>query len=298
MRIISKYGKDEIAFVYVADINGKIIEFVESVQPPIPREEKWVIIVSTLFGCPVKCPICDAGGNYKGRLSRNEIFAQIEFIIKQRYNGMKIPVERFKIQFSRIGEPSFNRNVLSVIDEIKDIIEAQNIIPSISTIAPVGTENFFKQLLDIKKKKFNKDFQLQFSIHSTDKKARDYLIPVKKWDFERIKEYGEEFYNGGKKITLNFALSQFPIDAREMIKYFSPEIFIIKITPVNPTYNATRNNFNILLPSNYDERIISLKEEGYEVILSIGELEENNIGSNCGQFAYKYKEFYNGNGIK
>ena len=51
MRIIAKTGKENIAMVYIAEMdNGKLIEFVESVQPPIPREKKWVLIVSTLYG--------------------------------------------------------------------------------------------------------------------------------------------------------------------------------------------------------------------------------------------------------
>ena len=33
-------------------------------------------------------------------------------------------------------------------------------------------------------------FQLQFSIHSTDRLERDRLIPIKKWDFSKISEYG------------------------------------------------------------------------------------------------------------
>ena len=36
------------------------------------------------------------------------------------------------------------------------------------------------------------------------------------------------------------------------------------------------------------EIINALREVGYEVILSIGELEENNIGSNCGQYITNY----------
>ena len=43
MKIIAKTGKENIAMVYIAEMdNGKHIEFVESVQPPIPREKKWV----------------------------------------------------------------------------------------------------------------------------------------------------------------------------------------------------------------------------------------------------------------
>ena len=71
MRIIGKTGREDIALVYLAETKeGKLVEFVESVQPPIPRDEKWVLIVSTLYGCPVGCLFCDAGGWYDGKLSK------------------------------------------------------------------------------------------------------------------------------------------------------------------------------------------------------------------------------------
>ena len=34
----------------------------------------------------------------------------------------------------------------------------------------------------------------------------------------------------------------------------------------------------------------SLTDAGYDVIVSIGEVEENEIGSNCGQYVLKYME--------
>ncbi len=51
MKITAKAGKEDIATVFIAEMdNGKLVEFVESVQPPIPREKKWVLIVSILYG--------------------------------------------------------------------------------------------------------------------------------------------------------------------------------------------------------------------------------------------------------
>jgi 23S rRNA (adenine2503-C2)-methyltransferase len=65
MRVLVSTGREDIAVVYVAELEpGKQVEFVESLQPPLPREKKWVLIVSTLFGCPVQCLMCDAGGRY------------------------------------------------------------------------------------------------------------------------------------------------------------------------------------------------------------------------------------------
>ncbi len=295
MKIFAKTGRKDLATIYAAEFrNGEKAEFVESVQPPIPQEKKWVLIISSLFGCCVNCLFCDAGGNYKGKLSKDELFAQIDFLVKNRYPDRKIPVEKFKIQFARMGEPAFNMNVLDVLSEFHNFYEAPGFIPSISTIAPAGVNNFFENLLIIKEKIYKEKFQLQFSIHTTDQKYRDKLIPVKKWDFKAISDYGQDFYKKNqRKITLNFALADnMLIDPFILKKYFSPDIFLIKITPLNPTYNAVKNNFTSdkLLAGERNILLSEIKQAGYDVILSVGELEENQIGSNCGQYLNNYEK--------
>lgn len=288
LKIIAKAGNENLAVVYVAEINGKKIEFVESLQPPIPREKKWVIIISSLFGCPVECKFCDAGGKYTGKLSKEELLAQIDFLVKNRFKSKEPESEKFKIQFARIGEPAFNKNVLEVLKELTNLYENTTIMPSISTIAPFGCDEFFEELINIKNNFYKENFQLQFSIHNTNEEIRNRLIPTSKWSFEQIKDYGTRFYrNGERKITLNFALKdENAIDKNVLTKYFDPEIFLIKITPINPTYKAFDNNlFSTLNTEQLNNGLVKdLKNAGYQVILSVGELEENNIGSNCGQY--------------
>ena len=293
IKIIAKTGNEDIAMVYIAEMeNGKLIEFVESVQPPIPREKKWVLIVSTLYGCPVGCRFCDAGEYYHGKLSKNEIISQIDYLILNRFPDRKVPVQKFKIQFARMGEPAFNQNILDVLEELPKLYDAPGLLPTISTIAPKGTDRFFERLLEIKEKTYKKRFQLQFSIHTTDTKLRDWLIPVEKWDMEKISRYGELFYRKGeRKITLNFALADgMPVNPDVLLHHFTIDKFLIKITPVNPTYQANKNKISShILPDKDKYKIIErLKKVGYEVILSIGELEENFIGSNCGQYITNY----------
>ncbi|MFC2092277.1 radical SAM protein [Bacteroidota bacterium] len=294
MRIIAKAGKEDLAIVYIAETNnGNLIEFVESLQPPILREKKWVLIVSTLFGCPVACRFCDAGSYYKGKLSVDEIISQIDFLVKQRFPNRTIPVEKFKIQFARLGEPSFNQNVLGVLEKLPNLYEAPGLLPSLSTVAPCGTDIFFERLLEIKKSKYPLRFQFQFSFHSTEENKRDWLIPIKKWDFKKMAEYGNKFFNkGGSKISLNFALSEHSlIEPGVLLQYFNPEIFLIKLTPVNPTYNSIKNNISSIIPQQEGSELVgSLQTVGYEVIVSIGEFEENYIGSNCGQFITTYNK--------
>lgn len=104
----------------------------------------------------------------------------------------------------------------------------------------------------------------------------------------------ERFYRkGDRKITLNFALAkEMPVEPGVLLRYFDPCKFLIKITPVNPTYQVMKNGLSSYLDSfcgRKDYQVIDkLNSSGYEVILSIGELEENQIGSNCGQHLLKH----------
>ncbi|MFQ6031821.1 MAG: radical SAM protein, partial [Candidatus Zixiibacteriota bacterium] len=169
---------------------------------------------------------------------------------------------------------------------------APGLMPSLSTVAPFGAERFFERLLEIKEKIYKERFQLQFSVHTTDIKLRDWLIPVEKWNLEKIAQYGESFYREGeRKITLNFALgNRMPVNPNLLLHHFAPDKFLIKITPVNPTFRASENKISSQIMPNKEkyEIIDALREVGYEVILSIGELAENDIGSNCGQYITNY----------
>ncbi len=296
MKILSEIGREGIAFVYVAELSGgRKIEFVESLQPPLPREEKWVLLISSLFGCPVGCAMCDAGGSYQGRLTKSEIFAQIDYLVKKRFPDLRIPSKKFKIQFARMGEPAFNPEVLEVLEELPFRYDAPGLLPSLSTVAPEGSDGFFEDLLRIRRRHYSR-FQLQFSIHTTDLELRDQLVPIAKWDFQRIAAYGERFYqDGDRKITLNFALVQgAPVDARLLLEHFSPERFMIKITPLNPTHRALSSGLSTYIDPFCEGKdypvVRNLREAGFDVLVSIGEVEENLIGSNCGQYVLYHLE--------
>jgi 23S rRNA (adenine2503-C2)-methyltransferase len=291
LRIVASTGREDVAVAYVAETSGgRLVEFTEAVQPPIPRDEKWVLIVSSLYGCPVRCAICDAGGSYRGRMTAAEILEQIDFLVDRRYPDRRIPSAKFKIQFARVGEPSLNPAVLDVLNELPRRYDAPGLMPSVSSVAPAGCGPFFEQLKKIKDRLYaGGRFQLQFSIHTTDEAMRDRLIPAPKWGLDRIAQCGAAFRSeGDRKVTLNFALARgTPIDPDVMLRWFDPEDFIVKITPVNPTHRAVRNGIVSHVDPGREEaarEIERLRSAGYDVLLSIGELEENRIGSNCGQY--------------
>ncbi|MDI6725669.1 MAG: hypothetical protein QMD32_01805 [Smithellaceae bacterium] len=292
MKLIGHTGRDEVAMVYLAELGeGRLIEFVESVQPPLAREKKWVLMVSTLFGCPVQCLMCDAGSFYRGKLTAEEMLAQIDFLVDKRFPGRVISSDNFKIQFARMGEPALNPAVLDVLKVLPDRYQAPGLMPSFSTIAPIGCGDFFEELIRIKDTLYPAGrFQFQFSVHTTDETLRDRLIPAKKWNFQEMAEFGDRFYQAGdRKITLNFSLAKgVPVDPALLLRFFNPKRYLIKITPVNPTYKASNSGLiSYIDPFDLDRdyRVVrELEEANYQVIVSVGEREENRIGSNCGQY--------------
>ena len=298
MKVFAMTSNPDLATVYMADMGDeRMIEFVEACQPPYGRAEHWILMVSTLFGCPVKCQMCDAGGQYRGKPTAEEILKQIDYMVDEWFPGRRIPARKFKIQFARMGEPAFNLAVLDALEALPGRYDAPGLMPSISTIAPHSTDAFFERLIEVKNRLYSDGgFQFQFSIHTTDVELRDRMIPVRKWSFAEMAAYGERFYRGGdRKITLNFALADGnPADPNVLLRYFDPARYFIKITPVNPTGHAVQNglasHIDPYRPETAESLAQCMREAGYQTLVSIGEAEENKVGSNCGQYVLNYLE--------
>jgi len=282
MKILSEHGNDELAKVYIAELeDGHMIEFVESIQPPRTRDEKWVNIISTSVGCPVGCKMCDAGGRFERSLAAGEMHAQIEHLANVKFPGGKVTSAMWKIQLARMGEPTLNPAVLEFLSQLSEKGH-ENLVISLSTIGPSNSAPFIQELKKIKDAAFPGRFQLQFSIHSTDDGCRQRLIPARCLALPEIAALGRQFRGqGDKKITLNFVVMK-------VARLFDGDNFLIKLTPLNPTYRARYHKilpgFDPEKPETIQKLISDFEAKGFEVILSIGELEENQIGSNCGQY--------------
>ena len=292
MQVIEERGCPDLATVFIARLgDGELIEFVESVQPPVHREEKLVFILSTLKGCPVSCVMCDAGIRYGGMLSTDEMMSQIEYLVDRNFPDHVIPVRKLKIQFARMGDPAFNTSVITVLERLPGMFDAPGLMPCISTIAPSGTDTFFEKLTRVKNRFYSGGrFQMQFSLHTSCERARRSLIPAATWSYKRMSEWGNEFYTpGDRKIALNFApVEGYPLDPSVIASTFSTDVFMVKLTPVNPTRTSAnegiRGVIDPFIPSVSEEIVNGFLAKGFDTILSIGELRENQIGSNCGMF--------------
>ena len=292
LKLVHTEGDDDLARVFVLETgDGARVECVESVQPPRPRDEKWVLIVSTLKGCPIRCPICDAGGSFRGRLSADEILGQVELMVRRRHPDGRVPARKLKVQFARMGDPALNDAVLDAIELLPSRVASGGLMPCVSTVAPRGREPFFDALKALKDRLYaGGRFQMQLSVHTTDDDARHRLVPARTLGLAGMAELGERFFEpGDRKVTLNFAPAVgLPLDPAALRPLFRPEVFAVKLTPINPTRAARSSGLEGAVDPLDDASCRALarrfEDAGYDAILSIGDLRENAIGSNCGMY--------------
>lgn len=195
------------------------------------RSERWMIGVSTMSGCPVRCKFC-ASGNMKSyrNLTAEEIVEQVEFIVNNNPNFNPTESKEFKINYTRMGEPFLN------IDEVKKAIaiindKYPNAHHYISTIGIKGSDfSFVKD-----------NITLQISLHSFDDEKRNWLIPFK--NKLTIEELGQIRTESNLKTTINLTLvDESDFDAEKLQKYFDKEHFFVKLSPINPNNISEKNH--------------------------------------------------------
>lgn len=302
LNILDVHGTDDLARIYLAYIgHGRHIEFVDSVDPRYPRTEKWCINVSTQAGCPVGCIMCDAGRNFVGNLSAAEILAQVRYVIDSHPELQPSSHPKLKIHLARMGEPLLNPNIVDVLTTISDKLPYDGVMPCVATVAPQSQLRRLERIAEIKSHLFSRgNFQFQFSVNSTNEEYRRRMIPIPTLSFDQMAEFGWSYFNpGDRKINLNFALSaDSTIDPDVLIHHFDPAVFLVKLTPINPTLTASENGLVSRLTYDHgneaDSVVEQLRGRGFDVILSIGAPGEIALGSNCGQLVERWFSMRNG----
>lgn len=290
--LLARSGRDDLAVVYALQVGpdpAHAVETVDSVDPRYPRSEKTVIIVSTQLGCPVGCPICEAGGGYLGNLSTDQLLDQVRFVLARRPEILDS--RKLKVHFARMGEPALNGPaVLEALDRLPTLLPTPALMPCVATVAPAGCQPFLDELIWLKRRLYRGGhFQLQLSINSTDPAMRRRLIPFPHLDLDALALAGQRFYEpGDRKVALNFALARgVPLDPGALRDRFDPACFMVKLTPVNPTARACQAGLETVVsaadPDAARALVARLGALGYDVVVSIGDPEEIDIGSNCGQ---------------
>lgn len=302
---VGDYGKENNI---KANFLGLTKEINGVANTEVDLSKKWVATISTQKGCPIKCKFCDVPKyGFYGNVSIKELSYQIETIIK---NEEVKQTERFNVHFARMGEPTWNKNVLDFSLILKDLVKkcglkAKTVHPVISTMLPKANKNLKEYILkwcEIKNEFYNGEAGLQFSINSTDDEQRNELFDGKSLSLHEISELAKELpMPKGRKYTLNFPVTaQTILDAKKLSMLFDKSKFIVKITPIHETNSAIENGFEVSGYSDYDvyrKFEMPLLNEGWDVIVFVPSKEEDSDRITCGNALISYeKKRNNSNG--
>lgn len=288
---IGDYGKEANL---KADFMGltRNIEHVEH-QEMLPLTEKWVITISTQYGCSMNCKFCDVPKVGKG------VNATYDDLKNQIITGLSLHSEiestkRLNVHYARMGEPTWNKAVLdftkNMRKELYPYIGRSLIHPVVSTMLPKDNRylnEYLNEWMEIKNYNFRGDAGLQFSINSTSDKERDDMFSGNSLSLTEISKIGKMIdFPKGRKITLNFAVADYEVNAEKLRELFSPDKFVVKLTPMHKTHTALENgiktdgDYTTMYPYIHIEE--SLKKVGFDVLVFIASDYEDLGRITCG----------------
>lgn len=288
---VGDYGKENNI---KADFLGLHKEINGVKNTDVDLSKKWVATISSQKGCPMHCQFCDCPQyGFFGNASMDDLHYQLETILK---NESICKTERFNVHYARMGEPTFNNNILDFtkfeLDKIvRSYIEADTIHPVVSTMLPRNNpklKDFLLKWCNIKNNLRNGEAGLQFSINSTDNAQRNKQFNNMSLSLEEISELARDLpMPVGRKYTLNFAITKDTVlDAGRLTDLFDKEKFIVKITPIHETKAAVGNGFDV--GDTYTDYDVYKKFEqpllnyGWDVIVFVPSKEEDSDRITCG----------------
>lgn len=288
---VGDYGKENNI---KADFLGLYNEINGVEHHDVDLRDKWVATISTQKGCPMKCRFCDCPKyGFRGNVNLEDLIYEIETILQ---NEKVTATKRFNVHFARMGEPTFNKDVLKFTKHylrniVSSYIEADTIHPVVSTMLPKFNRDLQSFILEwcwTKNELYRGEAGLQFSINSTDNEQRNEQFAGMSMDLESISRLADILPTPiGRKYTLNFAVTAKTIlDADRLSELFDKDKFIVKITPIHETKSAIQNGFDVTTSyTDYDvyrkfER--PLTETGWEVIVFVPSKEEDDDRITCG----------------
>ena len=283
---VGDYGKENNI---KADFLGytKRIDKVE--HKDVDIHDKLVVTVSSQKGCPMKCNFCDCPKfGFHGNASCHELISEITTAVSLSGIGGG---KRLNIHFARMGEPTFNPNVIDAAvlcaEIFSDMFDEYH--PVVSTMCPKSNQNLLYFLISWVQAGFkyggDDGFGLQFSINTLDEEARNKAFNDRSLSLEEIGKLISELpMPKRRKYTLNFAVtSESNLDPVLMDRYFDKNKCIVKITPIHETHEAVNNGYEIVKSFDIYEKFEKpLVDAGWDVIVFVPSEEEDSDRITCG----------------
>ena len=256
--------------------------------------DKLVVTVSSQKGCPMNCNFCDCPKlGFKGNATLPELVTEIMSGVA--LSGIEHG-KRLNVHYARMGEPTFNPNVITSAEYIAKMLGDENsdvtfdeYHPVVSTMMPKTNKNLKEFLHKWVETGFvyggEDGFGLQFSINTLDEDDRNAMFRNRSMSLQEISDVIRELPMPKKrKYTLNFAVtSKSNLDVDLMNKYFDKEKCIMKITPIHETVEAVDEGYEIVKDFDVYEKFEQpLVDDGWDVIVFVPSKEEDADRITCG----------------
>ena len=288
---VGDYGKENnITASFLG--SDKRIDKVE--HKPVDITDKLVVTVSSQKGCPMNCNFCDCPKlGFKGNATLPELITEIMSGVA--LSGIKHG-QRLNVHYARMGEPTFNPNVITSAEFIAQMLMSENsdvtfdtYHPVVSTMMPKSNKNLKEFLHKWVTTGFvyggEDGFGLQFSINTLDENDRNEMFRNRSLSLQEISDIIKELpYPKKRKYTLNFAVtSKSNLDVDLMNKYFDKEKCIVKMTPIHETVEAVDEGYEIVHDFDvYEQFEQPLVNDGWDVIVFVPSKEEDEDRITCG----------------
>jgi 23S rRNA (adenine2503-C2)-methyltransferase len=257
----------------------------------MPLEEKWVITISSQYGCSMGCKFCDVPKVGPGlNATSDDMLNQIDLAV-----GLHPEVEyteRLNVHYARMGEPTFNPDVIWSAIELRGKYGfAKTVHPVVSTMLPKKNKDLKAFLTDwckIKNGVYNGEAGLQFSINSTSDEQREDMFNGSSLRLEEISKIADALpMPKGRKYALNFALADgYEVDARRLRELFHPDKFMVKITPLHATNSCEENHIQTTDGYEYFTPYKQVEQDlidiGFDVLVFIPSYDEDQGRITCG----------------
>jgi len=185
----------------------------------IPSKKRLTACISSQVGCSLSCTFCATGTlKLERNLNYAEIYDQIFILNEEALLNFGKPLSN--IVYMGMGEPLLNYENLLKSIELVSSKNGLSMSPKRITVSTAGIAKMIKKLADDEVR-----FNLAISLHSSDDKKREEIMPINKSiNLEELKESIKYFFEKtGTRITYEYILfkdiNDSLDDAHELVKF-------------------------------------------------------------------------------
>lgn len=257
---------------------------IESVLYKYPTyEERTVLCISTMCGCPMGCRFCGTGDYFVRSLSAEEIVGQATYILETQIEGVNPKdIKKLQIMVMSMGEPALNK----ALEQAFEVLYAKypNAALLISSSGPKVNYSWIREMSER-----IPTVGLQFSIHESTDEARDKLIPFeKKMNLAEIAAEGTRWWIAtGRKPYFNYCAHEnnnSNDDVNRIFALFNPNIWEATVSVIceRDAHAQAKNDHQRDLAIEFGNKLVAM---GYNVRV-FDPAGQDTIGGGCGQLWY------------